>query len=113
MRNRFCQFNFGKTDIHSYEYPLLIARKAKVPLPPDGNTHPAEVCDVIGPGWFWESEEKSSNLKPADDLVAMLELCNRRRANYLLNVGPDKTGRLPIPSVERLREIGKLRGIQP
>ena len=68
---------------------------------------------VIGPGWFWESREKSSNLKPADDLVAMLELCNRRRANYLLNVGPDRTGRLPAPAVEKLREIGKLREIHP
>jgi alpha-L-fucosidase len=43
----------------------------------------------------------------------MLELCKRRRANYLLNVGPDQTGRLPAPTVEKLREIGRLRGIQP
>jgi alpha-L-fucosidase len=105
--------NFKKTDIHSYEYPFLKAKKAKILLPPEGNTHPAEVCDVIAPGWFWESGEKSSNLKPAEDLVAMLELCKRRRANYLLNVGPDQTGRLPAPTVEKLREIGRLRGIQP
>lgn len=41
----------------------------------------------------------------------MLELSNARRANYLLNVGPDKSGRLPAATVQRLREIGQLRGI--
>jgi alpha-L-fucosidase len=36
----------------------------------------------------------------------MLDLCQQRRANYLLNVGPDDTGRLTDYTVKRLREIG-------
>ncbi len=60
-------------------------------LPPEDNTQPAEVCDVLGPGWFWTSKENASNLKTAEHVVNLLDLCNRRRANYLLNVGPDKT----------------------
>ena len=98
--------DFANTDIHSYEYPFLKAMKREVVLPPEGNTHPAEVCDVLGPGWFWTSGETAGTLKSAGDVVAMLELSNNRRANYLLNVGPDKSGRLPVATVERLRQIG-------
>jgi alpha-L-fucosidase len=105
--------DFNITDIHSYEYPYLKATGAKIILPPEGNAQPAEVCDVLGPGWFWTSKENASNLKSAENVVKMLGLCNRRHANYLLNVGPDKTGLFPAATVERLRQIGKLQGVQP
>ena len=71
-----------------------------------------EVCDKIGPGWFWTSEENDSNRKTAEEVVAMLKLCTGRRANYLLNVAPDKSGLIPASTVARLREIGKLRGVR-
>jgi alpha-L-fucosidase len=45
-------------------------------------------------------------MKSVEEVTAMLELCKRRRANYLLNVAPDNTGRLPDYAVKRLREIG-------
>lgn len=32
-------------------------------------------------------------MKSVEEVTAMLELCQQRRANYLLNVGPDDTGR--------------------
>jgi len=101
--------DFQNTDIHSYEYPYLKATGAKTILPPAGNPHPAEVCDTIGAGWFWTSKETAAALKSADEVVAMLRLCNDRRANYLLNVAPDKTGLIPATAVERLRQIGKLQ----
>jgi alpha-L-fucosidase len=105
--------DFHETDIHSYEYPYLKAMKRKVVLPSEDNTHPAEVCDVLGPGWFWTSKENASNLKPADEVVAMLEMCNSRHANYLLNVSPDRSGLLTPATLGRLREIGRLRKAQP
>jgi alpha-L-fucosidase len=37
----------------------------------------------------------------------MLKLCNSRQANYLLNVPPDRTGRIPEWLVRRLGEIGQ------
>jgi alpha-L-fucosidase len=37
----------------------------------------------------------------------MLKLCNSRQANYLLNVPPDRTGRVPEWLVRRLVEIGQ------
>jgi alpha-L-fucosidase len=98
--------DFKDTDIHSYEYPFLKATKRPSPLPPEGNVHPAEVCDTLGLGWFWTPRENEGAMKSVEEVMAMLELCKKRRANYLLNVGPDDTGRLPDYAVKRLREIG-------
>jgi alpha-L-fucosidase len=98
--------DFGATDIHSYEYPYLKATKRPNPLPPEGNVHAAEVCDTLGLGWFWTPRENEGTMKSVEEVTAMLELCKRRRANYLLNVGPDDTGRIPDYAVRRLHEIG-------
>ncbi len=100
--------NFRDTDIHSYEYPWLKNRRPEKALPPVGNENPAEVCDKIGPGWFWSTTENDTNVKSAEEVVDMLKLCNSRRANYLLNVVPDRSGLIPAYSVERLRQVGKL-----
>lgn len=100
--------DFRVTDIHSYEYPWLKNHSAAKALPPEENKDPAEVCDTIGPSWFWNSRENETNLQTAAEIVAMLKLCNSRRANYLLNVAPDKSGRIPAYSLERLRKVGEL-----
>lgn len=100
--------------IHSYEYPYLKATKRPKTLPPEGNMDPAEVCDTLGVGWFWTPRENEGVMKSVEDVTAMLELCQKRRANYLLNVGPDDTGRIPDYAVKRLREIGaRLTAPQP
>ena len=45
--------NFMETDIYSYESPLRNKKFPGTELPPDQNTHPAEVCNCITPGaWF-------------------------------------------------------------
>ena len=41
--------DFKETDIHSYEYPWLKGSRPARALPPEGNRHPAEVCDMMGP----------------------------------------------------------------
>jgi alpha-L-fucosidase len=71
---------------------------------------PAEVCDTIQTGqrWFWREVRQTSDLQPAEEVVARLRLCNARHANYLLNVPPDPTGLISGPQLERLREIGSL-----
>ena len=105
-----------ETDIHSYEYPWLIKRPAayfektkRTKLPPAENTIPAEVCDLLGSNWFWMSNKKWK-LNSAEKVVEMVQLCNSRNSNYLLNVAPDRSGLLPQPTVDRLREIGELLG---
>lgn len=95
--------NFEETDIYSYEYPW--SNK----LPPKDNVNPAEVCDKMGSSWFWKNG--SNKLKTVGDIVSMLELCNSRRANYLLNVAPDTSGLIPEDAVKQLREIGRLLAV--
>ena len=102
--------NVRDTDIFSYEYPWMMKTdKPERALPPEGNKDPGEVCDYMGPAWFWKSTEEWT-LKSAEEIVSMLKLCNSRRANYLLNVAPDTSGLIPAPSVQRLREVGDLLG---
>ncbi len=95
--------DFQLTDIHSYELPISTSA-----LPPVENTESAEVCDVLGThNWFWDSSDERST-KSAVEVIDVLKKCNSRRANYLLNVAPDKTGLIPAYTVRRLREIREL-----
>ncbi len=103
----------AQTDIASYEYPYLRLYHPNRALPLENSTMPAEVCDVLGPAWFWKTTETAETLAPAQAIADRLKLCNARNANYLLNVAPDKTGRIPAASVERLREIARLAGLAP
>lgn len=93
----------GQTDIFSYEYPWMITREPHRALPPEGNTIPAEVCDTLVHGWFWRSGNVP--LKSAADTAALIRICRERNANYLLNVGPDRSGRIPDDVQSRLAEI--------
>jgi alpha-L-fucosidase len=97
-----------ETDIFSYEYPWMMKRNPELALPPEDNQHPGEVCDIFSNSWFWNSKEKAAHLKSAEQVVDMIHLCNSRRANYLLNVAPDKTGQLPDYYIQRLKEVGAL-----
>jgi alpha-L-fucosidase len=94
-----------ETDIYSFEYPVFKSEKG---LPPAGNRIPSEVCDtIVSAGtWFWQPGMESK-IRSAQDVVEMVEKCNQRNANYLLDVGPDRTGRIAEPFAARLREIGE------
>lgn len=99
--------DFSRTDIFSYEYPLMKEHDTSKALPPEGNQNPGEVSDCLEPLWFWKKNEEWP-LKSAAEVVDVLRLCNSRRANYLLNVAPDNSGLIPAASVQRLKEIGGL-----
>lgn len=94
--------DLAETDIVSFEFPL-----GKEVFPAATNTLPAEVCDIsTGAGWFWHPES-DAGLRSASDIISRLKLCNERHANYLLNFGPDRRGRLSDAAVKRLAEVGK------
>lgn len=97
--------NFKNSDILGYEYSYWMRKDPTKALPPSDNTNPSEVCDQIGPGWFWSTKENYGNLKPAEDIVNLLTLSNSRNANYLLNIAPDNTGLIPEHTVLRLKEF--------
>jgi alpha-L-fucosidase len=74
---------------------------------PETNTAPGETCWKIENGWFWQEGTRSGNAK---GLLDAMDKAAARNSNFLLNVGPDKQGRILDTSVKVLGEIGRLRG---
>ena len=101
--------DFKETDIHSYEYPVY---RNESGYPAAGNTIPSEVCDTIttSGSWFWQPDSEQK-MRSAQEIVTAVRKCNERRANYLLDFGPDRSGRLPDAFVKRLKEIGVLLNV--
>lgn len=68
---------------------------------------PAE-CDVsIRPGWFWHASEDSKVKTPAQ-LVDLYYKSVGRGASFLLNVPPNRDGRISDPDVASLKEFGRI-----
>lgn len=59
--------------------------------------------------WFWHEDDHSC--RDAKEIVEMLEVCNARKGNLVVNAGPSTAGRLREEDEACLREIGRLRGI--
>lgn len=65
---------------------------------------PAE-CDVpIRKNWFWHTDD-AHTLKSLDNLLDIYHRSIGRGANLLLNVGPDRNGKLPDQDAARLKEL--------
>ncbi len=64
-----------------------------------------ECCQTIGNHWGWHHDEPRP--KAANELIWQMIFCSRHGGNYLLNVGPDASGRVPDWQVERMQEIGR------
>jgi alpha-L-fucosidase len=99
--------NLHDSDVYSCEFPW-----DPKGLPPEGNTIPAEVCDNISGGWFWNSADTPERTKSARQILDMLKLCNGRNANYLLNVPPDRNGLISGIHLERMKELATLVSAQ-
>lgn len=69
---------------------------------------PGEVCDPIGKDWFWVEGDAP---RPDEKLLEMLQLCRARGTNLLLDVPPDRHGRIPEPSVQALLRLRKNAGL--
>lgn len=72
---------------------------------PETNTAPGETCWKLEQGWFWNEGARSGNAKGA---IGNMAKAHTRNSNFLLNVGPDKKGRIIESSVKTLTEIGTL-----
>jgi alpha-L-fucosidase len=65
---------------------------------------PAEVCDPIGYEWFYvDGDDPRSDM----DLLGMRLICRERRTNLLLDVPPDRGGRIPPKHVDALMRLRK------
>ena len=71
-------------------------------LPYDGDWEaPATMNDT------WGFNKDDDNWKDPDDILRLLLKIVSRGGNYLLNIGPDGTGKVPERSAEILNEVGK------
>ncbi len=67
--------------------------------------YPSEVNTSIRPGWFYH-EEEDDKVKSLNQLVRIYEKAIGGNAIFLLNVPPNKEGRIADQDVARLKELG-------
>ncbi|MGQ9698868.1 MAG: alpha-L-fucosidase [Armatimonadota bacterium] len=68
---------------------------------------PAE-CDVpIRKNWFWHTDDQDS-LKSVDELIEIYHKSVGRGACLLLNVAPDRRGKLPETDVARIKQVWEI-----
>jgi alpha-L-fucosidase len=72
---------------------------------PEDNAAPGETCWKLEPGWFWT---EGARPKTAKEILNLMRTAYSRNSNFLLNVGPDRHGRIIESSVQTLSEIGRL-----
>lgn len=63
-----------------------------------------ETCMTINDTWGYKSYD--TNFKSSESLIHNLVDIASKGGNYLLNVGPDATGTIPAPEVQRLHDVG-------
>ncbi len=66
---------------------------------------PMEVCDTVTANWFWHQTDKPRSVR---HLYYLYSESLRRGANFLLNVSPDTTGRIPSDQVNTLMALKKM-----
>jgi len=74
-------------------------------VPPTGLDYDWEVCMTMNTSWGYKHYDH--NWKSSETLIRMLVDIASKGGNLLLNVGPTAEGEIPVPSVERLKAIGK------
>lgn len=67
--------------------------------------YPAEVDTSIRPGWFYH-EREDNQVKSLNKLVHIYEQSIGGNSIFLLNVPPNKEGRIADPDAARLKELG-------
>jgi alpha-L-fucosidase len=74
-------------------------------VPPNGMPRQDwETCMTINDDWGYNAQDH--HWKSATTLIRNLVDIASKGGNYLLNVGPDATGIIPAPEVQRLRAMG-------
>lgn len=73
-------------------------------IPLRGSTYylPMETCDTLAHHWFWEAGDA---LKSVRTLVRTYQAVVGRGANLLLDLAPDRTGRIPEATAARLMDL--------
>ena len=112
-QGRICEPASWPTDVINTEDSLPPSEGQNPHIPFDNRTYylPMEAWIPTGPpykpmppmhSWFWREGFETQG---ADAIVGVYRDCMRRNANLLLNLSPDKTGRLPDEAVRTMRQV--------
>ncbi len=66
---------------------------------------PGEQCDTLGQEWFHTDDDRP---RSDEDLLGTRLIARARGVNLLLDVGPDRSGLIPQPSVDALQRLRRL-----
>jgi alpha-L-fucosidase len=103
--------NQESTKGHSWPSDILNSERDVIPEPFvssqtwNGQTHflGYEHCDVVGKHWFWVADDKA---RPTEKLFELYDATvNKAGGNFLLDVGPDREGRLTEWQIEALMKL--------
>ncbi len=84
--------NYLPVDVRTSEHFDFVWQERLCVPPPD--PLPLEYCTTLTPGWFWQKGACYAHAS-ADTIAGWRLRAERERANLLLNVGPDISGRMP------------------
>lgn len=100
--------------------PQIIVNNRAADVPPDftaregwgalgdfDNRHPWELCVPLAGAWGYQPNKLP---RPLKDYIQLLASVAGRDGNLLLNIGPDRNGRVDPPQAECLRAIGQWLG---
>ena len=65
-----------------------------------------EACYTLNDNWGYKAADQ--NWKKPENVFMMLKDINNKGGNFLLNIGPDGTGKVPQKSKEILLEVGEM-----
>ena len=74
-------------------------------LPEEYSDELVEAPITLNHTWGYKSFDQ--DWKDPETVCDILEKCNSKGANMLLNVGPDGLGRFPAPAIDILRKVGE------
>jgi alpha-L-fucosidase len=69
-----------------------------------------EICDTLQPRVWGYDERNQGQHRTADEVMAMLEHCDKYSANLLLNTGPLPDGSIHPDDIKTLQVVGKRLG---
>lgn len=74
-------------------------------VPVTGYTGDWETCMTIG--WHWGYNAWDNKLKSGPELIRkLIDICSKG-GNFLLNISPDASGKIPAGQLDRLAEVGR------
>lgn len=76
----------------------------KIPKPGELDGKDWETCMTMNGTWGYRTSD--NKWKSPETLIRNLCDIASKGGNYLLNVGPDAHGEIPLPSIERLKAVG-------